>query len=280
MPGNIRSIIIGCTLGAALALFFAPKISFATSLPATRDATVVSGATTDVEIPIANSGSSDAEYTVLLFSALFQPGVDQPQLQELSSDIASWISVSSSSLTVTSGTSVPVTLSIHPSADALPQTFTVAVVASEKIEGEIVLIHGTATLVFVSIGDAMPRGACQSFLQDAPGVARLTLSNDGRGILYDSGEIILRGMFGVRLGTTSSNPSFHRVSSGQTRTWQVFLPAIPWWAIGPLSYSVSDTQLDEQPCAGINAGARWLPLFGIGIVALGAAILFIRRRIS
>ena len=281
MLENICGSIVRYTLGIALTLvaIVVPAISFAASLPATRDAIVLPGESKDVEIPIVNSGAVDVEYSLLLLSASFQRGMEQPQLEQLSSDIASWISLSSSFVHVPSGMSGSSTLSVHPPRDAAPRAFTVAVVATEKIVGEISLIHGAATLVFISVGDVSAHGICESFLQDTPDSAHLSLTNDGRGILYDNGEITLRGMFGIRLGSSPSNPLFHRVPSGQTRTWQVSLPTIPWWAVGPLSYTVDDTQLRERPCSDIGAGVRWLPLLvvGIGVCCVG---LFIRRRIS
>lgn len=276
----IRNTIVRYMPGFVLAMIFFPASLFAASLPATRDVVVLPGESVRVEIPIANSGLVDGDISLLLFSATFQSGTDQPQLAMLPADIASWISVLPTSVAVPSGASVPVVLLIDPPVDVTPQAFVIAVVATEKLEGEISLVHGAATLVFVSIGDVSPQGSCESFLQGSSDVAFLSLSNSGRGILYDNGEIVLRGVFGMRLGSTSSNPSFHRISSGQIRTWQVPLPTIPWWAIGPLSYSVDDVQLREHPCTDIDAGARWLPLFGIGIGAIGVMILFIRRRIS
>src|SRR3989338_6799783 len=272
MLRNAYRWTVRCVLGITLAFFSVPTISLAASLPAARDVAVVPGATAEVEIPITNSGTADNVFSLLLLSASFQTGIEQPQLEELSSNIGAWISLSSPSISVPSQTSVPITLTVHPPINFMPQTLIVAVVAAEKLDGEITLVHGAATLVFVSVGDVAPQGACESFLQDASGAAQLSLSNSGRGILYDNGEIILRGMFGMRLGSASSNPSFHRVPSGQTRTWQVSLPTIPWWAMGPLSYSIDDAQLREHPCDEIDAGARWLPLFGVGIGFLGIVI--------
>lgn len=280
MLRNLRSIIVRCVLGLALALLFVPATSFAASLPAARDIVVASGGIESVEIPITNPGPADADFSLFILSASFQEGVEQPQLEALSAELVSWVSLSDSSLTVPSGMSAPIVLSIHPSEDALPQTFVLALVAAEKLEGEIALIHGAATLVFVSVGDVLPLGSCESFLRSEPGIANLSLSNGGHGILYDNGEIVLRGMFGIRLGTTSSNPLFHRIPPEHTRTWQVALPPIPWWSVGPLSYSVDDAQLRAHPCTDIDAGARWLPLFAIGIVVLGVTIMFIRRRVA
>lgn len=278
MLANMHSTIVRFAFSLVLMFLFVPAAAFAVSLPAARDIVVVPGATESVEIPIANSGSTDADFSLLLLSASFREGVEQPQLRELPSELASWISLSESFLSVPSGTSVPVTFSIHPSEDAPPQTFVLALVATEKLEGEITLIHGSATLVFVSVGDVLPLGSCVLFLRDDPGTANLSLSNSGRGILYDDGEIVLRGIFGIRLGSAPSNPMLHRIPPEQTRTWQVALPPIPWWAVGPLSYSVDDVQLNTHPCAGVDAGARWFPLFAIGIVVFGAATMFIRRR--
>ncbi|MEK7632957.1 MAG: hypothetical protein AAB473_04165 [Patescibacteria group bacterium] len=280
MVGNIHGSIVRYAAGIALALFGIPSLSFAASLPATRDVVVAPGSTVDVEIPITNSGPADIDFSLLLLSASFQPGVEQPQLEQLSPAFTSWITLSSSSIFVPSGASLPVMLAVHPPENALSQTVTLAVVAAEKLDGDISLIHGSAALVFVSVGDVSPQGSCESFVQSPSGEGRVSLSNSGRGILYDNGEIILRGMFGIRLGSTSSNPLFHRVPPGQTRTWQVSLPTIPWWAMGSFSYSLRDAQLSEHPCADIDAGTRWLPLFGIGIAAFGVVTLCIRRRIS
>lgn len=280
MLRNMRRVIASLLLCIVFALCVAPAASLASSLPAARDILVMPGTTESVEIPISSSATADRDISLLLFSASFQQGIEQPRLEEMSPEIASWVSLSTSTLMVPAGASVPVVLSVRPPADASPQVFIFALVATEKLEGEIALIHGSATLIFVSVGSVVSLGSCESFIQDAPGVVRLSLSNSGNGILYDDGEIVLRGMFGVRLGASPSNPKFHRTPPEQTRTWQAALPPIPWWAIGPLSYSVSDAQLDTRSCPDIYAGTRWLPLVVGGIVVFGAAMVLIRRRTS
>ncbi len=267
-------------LGAALMVLWFPMSVFAASLPATRDIVVQPGEVSSVEIPIVNTGATDKEFSLLLFSASFQPGVEQPQLQNLSSDMASWVALPDSSVFVSPGASVPIVLTIQPPSTTTPQALTLAVVAAEKLPGEISLVHGAATLVFVTIGDVTPHGSCVLFAQTASGTANLSLTNDGQGILYDNGTIVLRGMFGFRFGTSSSNPLFHRVSSGQTRTWSVSLPAVPWWAIGPLSYHIDDTQLGERSCDDIDVGVRWWPLIALGLAIFGGVGFFVRRRIS
>lgn len=276
----MRRIFFPLLLCLGLVLCVTPAASLASSLPAARDVLVAPGATESIEIPIVNSGTADIEASLLLFSASFQQGVEQPRLEALPSELASWFSLSASTVAVSAGTSVPVVLSVHPPADVSPQTFILALVAAEKLEGEITLIHGSASLIFASVGSVSPQGSCEAFVHDTPGVARLSLSNSGNGILYDDGEIVLRGFFGVRLGASPSNPKLHRIPPEQTRTWQAALPPIPWWAVGPLSYSVNDTRLGAHPCADIDAGARWLPLFVVGIVVSGTAIVLIRRRTS
>lgn len=265
---------------AWLAAFCIPIVLLAASLPATRDVVVEPGASSTLDIPIANTETIDKVFSLSLFSATFQPGIDQPQLKSLSSDIASWVSLSESSMPVAAGTSKSVALTVRPPASATAQTFTLAVVAAETLPGEISVVHGTATLVFVNIGSIASHGSCVSFVQIAPESASLSLTNDGRGILYDNGAIVLRGMFGIQLGTASSNPLFHRVLPEQTRSWSVSLPVVPWWAIGPLSYSVQDAQLDTSACSDIAIDGRWWPVVGLGIVLFGAGVVFVRRRIS
>lgn len=266
--------------GVVFATFFIPSLALAASLPATRDISVNPGESAEIEIPITNTGPGDSDFSIFLLSAEFQSDIEQPQLHQLSVDIEPWLSLSSSSLSVPSGVASSVTLSIHPPVNATSQTFTVAVVAAETLSGDIAIVHGNATLVFVTVGDVTPMGSCEGFVQNSSLLAHLSLRNTGRGILYSNGEVVLRGMFGIRFGTAPHNPLFHRVSSGQTRTWQVSLPPIPWWAFGPLEYAVLDEQLEQAPCLDINAGVRWIPIAFIFLSGMGVAILFIRSRIS
>lgn len=280
MRNSLWSTRVFFAICAWLAAFCIPIASLAATLPATRDVVVDPGASVTLDIPIANADATDKVFSLSLLSATFQPGFDQPQLKGLSSDIAPWVSLSESSIPVAAGASESVALTVHPPANAAAQTFALAVVAAETISGEISLVHGTATLVFVNVGNMASHGSCTSFLQTAPGSADFSLTNDGRGILYDNGTIVLRGMFGIQFGTSSSNPLYHRVLPGQTRSWSVSLPVVPWWAIGPLSYGVQDAQLDTSACSDIQTSGRWWPIVGVGIVLFGVAAVFVRRRIS
>ncbi len=266
--------------GVAMMMTFVPSSLFAAALPATRDVIVFPGEQETIEIPIVNSGAVSRDYSAFLLSATFIPGVEQPQLQKLPLDITSWISLSASSMTIAPDATSSVVLTVRPPDSVMPQALVVAVAVAEKLAGDISVLHGSATLVFITVGDVSPRGSCTAFIQRSIDLADLSLANDGSGILYDSGTIVLRGMFGIRLGTAPSNPLFHRIPSGQSRTWQVPLPPVPWWAFGPLSYVVDDAQLAERPCVDIDTGVRWFPLLGIGIGIFGVGILFIRRRIS
>lgn len=274
---TMRRLVIAFSM--IVSLF--PSILFAAAVPSVRDVVVMPGESTSIEIPIENQKTVSADITLQLFSAEVVRGEEQPMIQELDTGIAGWVSLSAGSMMLAGGAQDSMMVTVHPPADAQPRSFILALVAAEKIDGDVAVMHGAATLIFVTVGDVPASAQCVDFLRNIDDGATLTLMNTGSGILYANGAVVLRGMFGIRFGATPINPMRHRIAANQTRSWTVSLPAIPWWALGALHYDIDEEQITDDVCVPLDAGMRWIPIVGIGIgfvtiIVLGFAIRRIR----
>lgn len=264
-----------------LGVLFLPSSLLAAVLPSARDVQVDPGQSAQVVIPIENTSAMSENVQISLMSAKFVDGQDQPMLEKMHADVASWMSISQSSMTLISGEKESTTLTIAPPATTQNQTMTVAVVVTESTPGQIVLNHGSATLVFVTIGEEKAIGRCVDFASSTMTSANVTMTNEGRGILVADGSVVLRGPFGLRLAQVALNPSSHRVLSGQTRSWSIDVPTVPWWAFGPLSWKIEDQNVTIDACGPLSAGSRWWPV--VMIVAMigmstGSTVWFGRMR--
>ncbi len=278
----LRCTVFHLIIGSLMIVSLFPSTLLAAAVPSVRDVVVMPGESASIEIPVENQKTVSVDVALQLFSAEIVSGEEQPMIQELDAGIAGWVSLSTGSMILAGGEQDVMVVTVHPPADAQPQSFILALVATEIIEGDIALVHGAATLIFVTVGDVPTSAQCVDFVRNTDDGATLTLMNTGSGILYANGAVVLRGMFGIRFGTTPMNPMGHRIAANQTRSWTVSLPAIPWWAFGALHYSIDDEQIADDGCDSIAIGTRWLPIVGIGVAfitifMLGFGIL---RRVS
>ena len=273
-----RRIMRGMALCIISGMFFV-HIAFAASVPSARDIRAIPGAKSSIEIPVENTSSTSSMISIALMSVSFTDGSDQPVLEKLHSDIASWLSLSKDSYNLISGEKASVILSVLAPLDTPDQVVSVALVATETLPGQISLSHGSATLIFISVGDEMPDGQCISFSETDPSMTNISIMNSGRGILVADGQIVLRGPLGIRFAQTDMNPVHHRILSHQIRSWNVAPPAIPWWAFGSLSFDLENTNLYMNACDSIPGGNRWWPIVCIAILAgIGSMILFRAKR--
>lgn len=281
MLTSLRCTVFNLVIGFLMISFFLPSILLAAAVPSVRDVVMMPGESASVEIPIENQKTVSADVALQLFSAEIVRGEEQPMIHELDTGIAGWVSLSAGSMMLAGGAQDSMMVTVHPPADAQPRSFILALVAAEKIDGDVAVMHGAATLIFVTVGDVPASAQCVDFVRNIDGDATLTLMNTGSGILYANGAVVLRGMFGIRFGATPMNPVGHRIAANQTRSWNVSLPAIPWWAFGALHYDIDEKQITDDACAPLDAGMRWIPIIGIGIgfvtiIVLGFAIRRIR----
>ena len=236
------------------------------------------GEQTTLEIPLENSSSVGKTFSLsLLAASLPSGGNDQPRLSPLSPELAQWISLTPNSISFEPNEQNVATLTVHPSEAIATGIYGVAVVATEKLDGEISLNHGSATLIFITVGRLTSSGACTSWMRNDDGTFSVTLVNDGGGILYEDGTVYLRGPFGISFGSTLLNPDEHRVLPGQTRTWTTERLSVPWWSFGGRSFVMSDDRLSVV-CTAIDAGVGWVPFLPLGVVFLGCAAVVLRRR--
>ncbi|MFI3158405.1 MAG: hypothetical protein QX199_19860 [Methylococcaceae bacterium] len=269
-----------------LGMSFLSSSLLAASLPSSRDVQIDAGLSRTIEIPIENTAESSETVEISLMSARFIDGQDQPELAVLNNDVRSWVSLPRTSLDLLPHQTASVLLTVSPPIGARNETVTIAVVATEKLSGQISLNHGSATLVFVTVGDQKAMGKCVSFDVSTPSIsplagggpdgsgAKITMTNAGQGILVADGNIVLRGPFGLRIAQSNINPSRHRVLSNQTRSWNVDLLPLPWWAVGSFTLGIEDENFSINSCKPLPAGSRWWPLMVAGgIIATGAGLI-------
>ena len=263
---------------AFILLTVSPLILRAEVVPLAQDIFVMPGAEATLDFPLENSSPVGKTFSLSLLAATLPSGEDsQPKLSSLSEGLSQWISLAPNSISFEPNEQNVATLSVSPSDDIPPGVYGVAVVATEKLEGQIALNHGSATLVFITVGQLSPSGVCKMWSRNDDGTFSVTLANSGGGILYENGAVQLRGPFGISFGSASLNPDQHRVLPGQTRTWATESVAMPWWSFGGRSFVVTGNRLSVM-CAPIYAGFGWIPFLPVVVVFLGCAAVVLRRR--
>lgn len=247
-------------------------------VPPAQDVFVAPGTEAVLEIPLENSSSVGKTFSLSLLAASLPTGTDsQPVLSSLSPEMAQWVSLSPDSMSFDRNQQGFATLAVSPGDDIRPGVYGVAVVTTEKLDGAIALSHGSATLVFITVGQLTSVGACTAWSQNDDGTFSVSITNTGGGILYTNGDVRLRGPFGVTFGSTQLNPDEHRVLPGQTRTWSVGGVSVPWWSFGDRSFVMTDDRLSAV-CEPIEVGFGWVPFLPLGVAFLGCAAVVLRRR--
>lgn len=245
----------GFLVGIVMALCLPGQI-FAVSTPSAADIQVFQGETRTIEIPVENDATTEQEITFSFTHVRFDDS-GEPVLGRAAADV-SWLSISEPSISVQEGGVQSVVVTVSPTEETSSGSYVFALLATETRDGPLTLTHGTATLVFITVGSVKSDARCVSFLRNDDGTFSHTFQNVGQGILYDEGEVVLRGPLGIALAATSSNPSRHRIFAEQTRTWDSESMTIPWWAFGPLTFSLESDHLSST-CPQISAGFRWIP---------------------
>lgn len=261
--------ILGIGMSIAV-LFCGATFGYAAALPSAIDIWVTQGDQEFLQIPLKES-LPDRPLFSLFFVTFDDAGV--PVLGERVED-EFWVSVQAQD-DFEPQENQSVAIRVEPPRDIASGAHVFALVVSEAMGDMFVLNYGTATLLFVTVGFSEIQAECTNFRHDSTGMLVRTLQNTGQGILYDEGRVVLRGIFNIPYAAVSSNPSRHRVFSGQSRTWASIAPSIPWWALGPLEYSL-EGEYSLSECPRIPAGFGWIPLGGIFVGGLG--ILAFRRR--
>ncbi len=252
--------------------FLLPGHIFAVSTPSAADIQVFQGETHTIEIPVENDATNEQEITFSFAHVRFD---DQgnPVLEQAVDDVF-WLSISQSSIHPQEGETRFITVTASPPEEVASGSYVFALLATETREGPLALTHGTATLVFITVGSVKSDARCVSFFRNDDGTFSHTFQNVGQGILYDEGEVVLRGPFGIALAATPSNPSRHRIFAGQTRAWTSESMTIPWWTFGPRSFSLESDHLSSA-CSRISAGFGWIPF--VAILAGIGGIFVVRR---
>jgi hypothetical protein len=250
-----------------------PNGAIAVNTPSAADIRVAQGEYQTIEIPVENN-SGTAQHVELSLSHVRFDAHGEPVL-ERSVDDESWMNVSQKAIYIEAGETQYASVTSSPNEHVASGSYVFALLATETREGPMALVHGTATLIFVTVGSVQGDARCVNFSHGDDGAFSLTLHNAGQGILYEEGDVVLRGPFNIAFASVPSNPSSHRIFAGQTRTWAVDSVLIPWWAFGPLSFSLESDHLSST-CSRIPAGFGWIPFVGLSIGISG--IFAIRRR--
>lgn len=252
---------------------FIPISVSAFSSPSAKDLQVFQGEERSIEIPLQNDTLNQKTVTFSLRHVGFDDN-SEPVLGALAEDVP-WLKIPQTSAVLKPGEAGSVTVTASPGDEIPSGSYVFALISTETQEGAFMLAHGTATLLFVTVGFVEPEAHCVAFERQDDGTFLLTLQNLGQGILYDEGSIVLRGPFDIAYTAVLSNPSRHRIFAGQTRAWASEQLTIPWWAVGALEYSL-ESDFFSSTCPRFSAGFGWIP---VGIVAAGAAgAIMVRRR--
>ena len=263
----ISMLVIGMSIAG---FFCSATFGYAAALPSAVDIWVTQGDQEFLEIPLGEPLPEEPLFSLFLVT-FDDAGV--PVLGERVADDF-WVSVQTQDGSELQDNQ-SVAISVKPPRDIASGAHVFALVVSESMGDMFVMNYGTATLLFVTVGFSEIQAECIDFRRENTGMLVRTLQNTGQGILYDEGRVVLRGIFNIPYTAVSSNPSKHRVFSGQSRTWASIAPSIPWWALGPLEYSL-EGEYSLSECPRILAGFGWMPLGGIFAGALG--VLAFRRR--
>lgn len=270
-----RRFLLGLVIWACVVPF---RSLNAEVVPPAQDIFVMPGEEASLDIPLENSSSVGKTFSLSLFAASLPTGQEsQPKLTALSSELSAWITLVPNSLLLPPNGQDVATLTVKPDDNVSPGVYGLAVVATENLAGPIALNHGSATLVFITVGQLSSLGTCVAWTRNDDGTFSVTLANNGGGILYENGAVELHGPFGISFGAASMNPGGHRVLPGQTRTWLTESLAVPWWSFGGRSFVTTDDRLSAT-CAPISAGFGWGPVLFLGAVLLVCAAVVLRRR--
>ncbi len=270
------SMISRLVFPLCLVVFFSfHTVARGVALPSAVDIQVMPGEHQVLEIPLQNTSSENTEISFSVFHVAFD-AENAPVLGKPATDVA-WISVEETLSLAEAGARDTVSFTVAPPPDAISGAYVFALVASEVLEGSIVLNYGSAVLVFVTVGTPHVSGECIQFSRQQDGTFYLTLNNVDQGILYDEGHVVLRGLFDIPYGAILSNPSGHRIAPGQSRSWTSEALSPPWFAIGPLEYSLEGDYVTAA-CPRISAGFGWIPFVGIFAGALGILAICRQRK--
>ncbi|MFA6496877.1 MAG: hypothetical protein WCT28_00375 [Patescibacteria group bacterium] len=265
----IKTIVLTCFIFLGF-----PGLVLASPAPSAIDVSVFQGDQKTFTLPVEKTilKSTDARFSIVHVS-FAEDG--SPNLGSAADDV-SWISFSKSNANIESETFSDLVFIVNPDSSVQSGSYVFAILVTNVIEGAISFAHGTATLVFITVGSPAPLIICKSFSKNQNGSFNITLQNEGQGILYDEGKIVLKGPFDIAFSAIESNPLHRRVLAGQTRSWTSDELSVPWWAFGPMHFSF-ETDFLSSSCSDVDAGIRWIPLvFFAGTV--GGVILVLRRR--
>ncbi len=262
---------IAACVAVALQILFASSV-LAISMPSTVDIVVQQGEAQHEEIFVEHRGVDVVSVELSLKHVSFTE--DGTPLLGLPADDVSWVQISSKTLSLAAGERSSVRVSVSPSVDMPSGSYVFGVLGIALQDGVFTLQHGVTTLIFITVGSPQVYEECLEFLRQKDDGFFLTLRNAGQGILYEEGDVALRGPFNIAFASTEGNPSFRRIFSGQTRSWTTEPLTIPWWAFGPMEYSFESSS-PSSPCLPISAGFGYRPFVLLPVIAIG---IFVWRR--
>lgn len=201
--------------------------------PSAIDVSVLSGETASADIVVRNDRSDvrDIELSVVPVTM----GEEGSWVFNETDD--SWVYLHASSTLLLAGESQTFGITINPTDEVRNGIYTFGVIARERQDRDgrgFALNVGFMGLVFVTVGvPSEPVIRCIDVqASNANGLqTRVTLKNEGGGILQPRGTVLMRGISGRESVLSSWNTQQHRILPGQERVLSETVQ-VPWHMFG------------------------------------------------
>ncbi len=211
-----------------LVFVFAPGIALATSYsPTAADIELDAGQSSAASFTFFHNKADSQDYFVRLQSAEVGDGPDEVIFSELSTELASWISLSDVAFTLSPGEVKEITLAVDVPTDAVSSVNVIAFQVIERSQEDAIIgtSIGVSPLIFLSVGD-LPGSAellgftaSKTFTSALPISFLVEMENTGLRFVQPEGNIILRNLFGEIIEVLEVNSGTKRISSGVTRSF-------------------------------------------------------------
>jgi hypothetical protein len=211
-----------------LAVVFTPGLALATSYsPTAADIELDAGQSSAVSFTFFHNESSSQDYFVRLQSAQVGDGPDEVLFSEISTELASWVSLSDVAFSLAPGEVKEITLAVNVPSDAGSSVNVIALQVIERSQEDAIIgtSTGVSPLIFLSVGDLPGSAQLLDFNASKNLTAALPISflveieNTGLRFVQPEGKIVIRNLFGEVIEVLEVNSTSKRITAGVTRSF-------------------------------------------------------------
>jgi hypothetical protein len=227
---NVRTIL------PSLILFALPHLAYAAAVsPAVIDLEGGRGEEVEAAFTVINTQATDQTYYLdtLSFQAKDETGEPRFLTEETSNDLSTWVSFPLDQISVPARSKVDVPFSVQIPVDVSSGSYQSAITVSSA-PAEVVATNGaiieakTAILVFLLIkGETTKKVALLDFVSKDKSIRSdvhtsftFRLQNQGNVYAVPEGQIVLKDLFGRKLGAIDINETKQRILPATTRSFQ------------------------------------------------------------